>query len=129
MNGGIEMQESKDLYSEFYTPNNLGVIGSLIGLVTFVIVANFSSTSAPFFSAMAVAVLSMLMGLLWPLRRRCLLWFLLILILIIHIILIIFIPLPNKISFAFAFSPLFAVEIYALWKFIIFVMKKLDVGK
>jgi hypothetical protein len=129
MYGGIDMEEGKDPYTEFSPPKNLGVIGSLVGLLTFIVVAHFSNTSAPFFSSMVVAIFAMLIGLLWPLRRRWFLWFMLILIFLVHLCALLLIPLPKKISFAFVFAPFFAVEIYALWKLIVFFMKKFEESK
>jgi hypothetical protein len=120
------MTESNDVYADFSPPKYLGLVGSIIGIGAFCAVAALSNSSAPFFAAMSVAVITMLIGLTWPLRARPLLWVLMALIALIHIAALLLIPFPEKVSYGLLFAPLFGLEIFALWRGTIGILKMAD---
>ena len=98
-------------------------MGALIGVLVFVGTAHFLDNSAPFFAVLSVGVIAMLIGLTWPLRRRWLLRFLITAIALLHLALIISAPLPAKVSYGAAFAPIVGVEVYGLWRLIVWVLK------
>jgi hypothetical protein len=117
------MNAGNDIYNKFDPPNALPYVGTLAGVLVFVGTAPFVDNSAPFFAALSVGVIALLIGLTWPLRRRWLLWFFITVVALAHLTLLISIPLPAKVSYGVAFAPIVGVEVYGLWRLIVWVLR------
>jgi len=117
------MDTKTDIYAEFDPPRALPYVGTLVGLLVFVGTAHFYNNSAPFFAALSVGVIALLIGLTWPLRRRWLLWLLVVAIAVVHLAILILAPLPAKISYGAIFAPIMGIEVYALYRMVIRTLK------
>lgn len=117
------MDTETDVYAQFDPPKALPYVGTLVGLLVFVGTSHFYDNSAPFFAALSVGVITILIGLTWPLRRRRLLWALVIAIAAVHVAILIFIRLPIKVSYGAIFAPVMALEVYALYRLIIAALR------
>ena len=113
-----------------YTPNDLprysGFIVPLLAGIAFTLSSTLSSTSAPFFVAASVAIVSMLIALTWPMWTRPLLWFLIITVGGFHALGLATIPLPQKASYGMAFLPVAAIEMLLSWKVVVGIIRYVD---
>ena len=120
------MDAGNNIYAEFDPPKALPYVGTLLGVLVFVGTAHFVDNSAPFFAALSVGVIALLIGLTWPLRSIWLLWVVIVVLALAHVALLISVPLPAKVSYGVTFAPIVGVEVYGLWRMIVWLLKITD---
>jgi hypothetical protein len=120
------MKDDVDIYSEFDPPTFIAPVGLFVGFFVLFVGSKFSESSAPFFAALSVGVVSMLIGATWPLRNRKMLWILIILVSLFHIIFIILTPFPARVSYGIVFTPVVALDAFLCWKLIVAILKLTD---
>lgn len=106
------MREEDNPYASFAVSERLSWGAVAIGTIAYFVVSAYSDTSLPFFAAASTAILVVLAGVGWPLRKRRMLWFTLSVIAVIHVVLLILIRLPHKISAGVVYLPVFVIDIY-----------------
>jgi len=68
----------------------------------------------------------MIIGLTWPLRHRPLLWACVVAVALAHVAALLFVRLPTKVSYGMLFAPLMGVEVFVVWRAIVWVLKMTD---
>lgn len=118
--------EAESIYDQFSPPKALPYVGTAIGLAVFVGTASFTDNSAPFFAALSVGVITLIVGLTWPLRNRRLLWVFVAAVALVHVAGLLFLRLPTKVSYGVICAPLIGVEVFVVWRAIVWALKKTD---
>jgi len=122
--GGHMAGETDSTYDQFNPPKALPFVGTFLGIAAFVGTASFTDNSAPFFAALSVGVISLIIGLTWPLRHRWLLWACVAAVTLAHVAALFLLRLPMKVSYGMLFAPLMGVEVLVVWRAIVWVLKK-----
>ena len=116
------MEESLEKKSNI--PDKISWIAISSGLIAYTIASYLSRTSAPFFVAMSVVVITLLIGLTWRFRNLIRYWFIMAIISGVHVLFLWEFNFPKKISYGFIFSPFIIIETLLLYKILLFFLEK-----
>jgi len=120
------MDVVESIYDQVEPPKALLYIGLPISVAVFIGTAHFTDSSAPFFAAVSVGIICLIIGLTWPLRRRWLLWVLIGTVAVLHVAALLLVRFPAEVSFGISFAPLGGLDTWIFWRAIIWILRKAD---